>query len=78
MLTPTTIATVKATAPVLAEHGYAIIQRFYERLFEAHPELKNIFNMRHQERGEQQRALARRRAGLCNPHRQPAGAGPGG
>ena len=58
MLKPTTIATVKATAPVLAEHGYAIIQRFYERLFQAHPELKNLFNMRHQERGEQQRALA--------------------
>jgi nitric oxide dioxygenase len=58
MLTPTTIATIKATAPVLAEHGYAIIERFYQRLFEAHPELKNLFNMRHQERGEQQRALA--------------------
>ncbi|RZL92776.1 MAG: NO-inducible flavohemoprotein [Variovorax sp.] len=58
MLTPTTIATVKATAPVLAEHGYTIIQRFYDRLFEAHPGLKNLFNMRHQQRGEQQRALA--------------------
>jgi nitric oxide dioxygenase len=58
MLKPSTIATVKATAPVLAVHGYAIIQRFYERLFQAHPELKNLFNMRHQERGEQQRALA--------------------
>jgi nitric oxide dioxygenase len=58
MLTPTTITTVKATAPVLAEHGYPIIECFYRRLFEAHPELKNLFNMRHQERGEQQRALA--------------------
>ena len=58
MFKPSTIAIVKATAPVLAVHGYAIIQRFYQRLFEAHPELKNIFNMRHQERGEQQRALA--------------------
>ena len=58
MLKPTTLSTVKATAPVLAVHGYAIIQRFYERLFQAHPELKNLFNMRHQERGEQQRALA--------------------
>ena len=57
MLTPKTIDTVKATAPILAEHGYAIIQRFYRRLFEAHPELKNLFNMRHQERGEQQRSL---------------------
>jgi nitric oxide dioxygenase len=58
MLKPSTIATVKATAPVLAVHGHAIIQRFYDRLFQAHPELKNLFNMRHQERGEQQRALA--------------------
>jgi nitric oxide dioxygenase len=58
MLNPSKIATVKATAPVLAAQGYAIIQRFYQRLFEAHPELKNLFNMRHQERGEQQRALA--------------------
>ena len=78
MLTPSTIATVKATAPVLAEHGYAIIQRFYQRLFQAHPELKNIFNMRHQERGEQQRALAGGGAGLCHAYRQPVGAGPGG
>jgi nitric oxide dioxygenase len=58
MLTTATIATVKATAPVLAEHGLAIINRFYQRMLGAHPELKNIFNMRHQERGEQQRALA--------------------
>jgi nitric oxide dioxygenase len=58
MLTQKTIDIVKSTAPVLAQHGYAIIQRFYQRLFEAHPELKNLFNMRHQERGEQQRALA--------------------
>ena len=58
MLTPSTIATIKATAPVLAEHGYSIIDRFYERLFVAHPELKNVFNVRHQESGEQQRALA--------------------
>lgn len=58
MLKPETIAIVKSTAPVLAEHGYTIIQRFYERLFQAHPDLKNVFNMRHQERGEQQRALA--------------------
>jgi len=59
MLTQKTKEIVKATAPVLAEHGYPIIKRFYTRLFEAHPELKNVFNMTHQERGEQQQALAR-------------------
>ena len=58
MLDSATIATVKATAPVLAEHGLAIIELFYRRLFEAHPELKNLFNMRHQQLGDQQRALA--------------------
>ncbi|MGH0346889.1 NO-inducible flavohemoprotein [Sinorhizobium meliloti] len=59
MLTQKTKDIVKATAPVLAQHGYAIIQHFYKRMFEAHPELKDIFNMAHQERGEQQQALAR-------------------
>lgn len=59
MLTQKTKDIVKATAPVLAQHGYAIIQHFYKRMFQAHPELKNIFNMAHQERGEQQQALAR-------------------
>lgn len=59
MLTQKTKDTVKATAPVLAEHGYDIIKHFYRHMLGAHPELKNIFNMRHQERGEQQQALAR-------------------
>jgi nitric oxide dioxygenase len=59
MLTQHTKDIVKATAPVLAEHGYEIIKCFYRRLFEAHPELKNTFNMAHQEQGQQQQALAR-------------------
>jgi nitric oxide dioxygenase len=59
ILTQKTKDTVKATAPVLAQHGYDIIRHFYPRMFKAHPELKNIFNMSHQERGEQQQALAR-------------------
>jgi nitric oxide dioxygenase len=59
MLTQKTKDTVKATAPVLAEHGVDIIGHFYKRLFNAHPELKNVFNVSHQERGEQQQALAR-------------------
>jgi nitric oxide dioxygenase len=59
MLTQKTKDIVKATAPVLAEHGYDIIKCFYKRMLEAHPELKNVFNMAHQERGQQQQALAR-------------------
>lgn len=59
MLTQRTKDVVKATAPVLAQHGYPIIERFYRRLFDAHPELKNVFNMAHQDQGQQQQALAR-------------------
>lgn len=59
MLTQKTKDIVKSTAPVLAQHGYAIIKCFYTRLFHAHPELKNVFNMAHQEQGQQQQALAR-------------------
>ena len=36
---------VKATAPVLTAHRYPIIQRFYQRPFEVHPELENEFNV---------------------------------
>ncbi len=72
MLTQETIATVSATVPALAEHGHAIVQRFYAHLFETHPELKNMFNVRHQERGEQQQALARAvyayAAHIADPH----------
>ncbi len=59
MLTQRTKEIVKTTAPVLAEHGTAIIKRFYEHLFQAHPELKNLFNIAHQQQGQQQEALAR-------------------
>jgi nitric oxide dioxygenase len=59
MLTQHTKDIVKATAPVLAAHGYDIIKHFYRSLLGTHPELKNVFNMRHQERGQQQEALAR-------------------
>lgn len=59
MLTQKTKDTVKATAPVLAQHGYEIIKHFYRNMLTAHPELKNVFNMRHQEHGQQQEALAR-------------------
>ncbi|SHN32874.1 NO-inducible flavohemoprotein [Gracilibacillus kekensis] len=53
-----TIETVKATVPVLAEHGTAITTRFYQLLFTNHPELKNIFNQSNQKKGKQPVALA--------------------
>ncbi|MGB7193940.1 MAG: NO-inducible flavohemoprotein [Collimonas pratensis] len=49
---------IAASVPVLREHGVAISRCFYQRLFAAHPELKNIFNMPNQESGKQQQALA--------------------
>ncbi|MBN3812052.1 NO-inducible flavohemoprotein [Paraburkholderia sp. Ac-20347] len=58
-LTADQIARVKATAPVFAEHGTTITKHFYQRMFNAHPELKNIFNQTHQKSGSQPETLAR-------------------
>lgn len=49
---------VKATVPVLQERGADITKRFYQLLFEKHPELKNIFNQTNQRKGDQPVALA--------------------
>ncbi|MFL9933567.1 NO-inducible flavohemoprotein [Paraburkholderia sp. RL18-103-BIB-C] len=53
------MARVKATAPVLAEHGPTITRHFYRRMFARHPELKNLFNQTHQTTGSQPETLAR-------------------
>ncbi|WP_066174376.1 NO-inducible flavohemoprotein [Bacillus marinisedimentorum] len=53
-----TIDIIKSTVPVLKEHGETITTRFYQMMFEAHPELLNIFNQTHQKEGKQPRALA--------------------
>jgi nitric oxide dioxygenase len=57
-LTPDQVAIIKATVPVLAEHGTTITTKFYQDMLSAHPELKNIFNNTHQATGHQPRALA--------------------
>ncbi|MBY6087977.1 NO-inducible flavohemoprotein [Priestia flexa] len=49
---------VKSTAPVLAQYGEQITTCFYRNLFEAHPELLNVFNRTNQRTGRQQTALA--------------------
>lgn len=49
---------IKATAPVLQEHGVAIVDLFYKRLLHDHPQLKNFFNLSHQATGVQSAALA--------------------
>jgi nitric oxide dioxygenase len=49
---------VKATAPILKQHGVVLTSHFYQRMFQHNPELKNIFNQGHQHAGQQQQALA--------------------
>lgn len=57
-LDPEKLDIVKATLPVVKEHGESITKHFYKRMFKQHPELKNIFNMAHQITGHQPKALA--------------------
>lgn len=57
LLTPETIAIVKATGPALQQHGVAITTRMYERLFE-NPGVRAMFDAAAQESGEQPRRLA--------------------
>lgn len=49
---------VLATVPVLKEHGLELTKYFYNRMFTHNPELKNVFNLRNQQSGKQQTALA--------------------
>jgi nitric oxide dioxygenase len=62
MIKPESIAVIKATVPVLQQHGEALTRLFYQRLFENNPEVKVFFNQAHQQAGSQQRALA---AAVC-------------
>lgn len=58
MASPKTLEIVKATVPVLEEHGTAITTVFYKNMFNQHPELLDIFNETNQKLGRQQTALA--------------------
>lgn len=58
MLDTATRELVKATAPVLREHGLTLTRHFYARMFRDNPELKAVFNQGHQRAGTQQQALA--------------------
>jgi len=49
---------IQASVPVLQAHGLAITTTFYSNMFNAHPELKNLFNMGNQANGSQQQSLA--------------------
>lgn len=50
------LAIGKATVPILDVHGEGITRAFYRNLFEAHPELKDIFSMADQVKADQPRA----------------------
>lgn len=58
MISEQTMTIVKSTAPVLAKEGESITKLFYAKLFDNHPELKHVFNMANQGKGEQAKALA--------------------
>ncbi|KAF1911298.1 globin-like protein [Ampelomyces quisqualis] len=57
-LTPSQVQIIKATVPVLAEHGNSITTKMYADMIDANPDLRNIFNHTHQATGHQARALA--------------------
>ncbi len=58
MLSSNAIPYIDASVPVLREHGTAITRHFYDSMFGAHPELRQLFNMGNQANGSQQQALA--------------------
>ncbi|KAJ5550210.1 hypothetical protein N7535_001852 [Penicillium sp. DV-2018c] len=55
---PDQIALIKATVPVLVEHGNTITTVFYRNLLSAHPAMNTVFNTSNQVNGHQSRALA--------------------
>ncbi|PGH12595.1 hypothetical protein AJ80_06653 [Polytolypa hystricis UAMH7299] len=49
---------IKATVPILAEHGVSITTEFYKNMLTENPSLYKVFNIANQVTGHQQRALA--------------------
>lgn len=57
-LSPEQIQLIKATVPVLQQHGTDITTVFYNNMLTAHPELNSVFNNANKVNGHQPRALA--------------------
>ncbi|OJJ33275.1 hypothetical protein ASPWEDRAFT_174689 [Aspergillus wentii DTO 134E9] len=57
-LSPEQIQIIKATVPVLQQHGATITTVFYKNMLDAHPELNAVFNTSNQVNGHQPRSLA--------------------
>lgn len=58
MVSKQEVETIHSTVPILQDKGVEITANFYGRLFEAHPELRDVFNQPNQNRGLQSTALA--------------------
>lgn len=58
LISPESIAVVKATAPVVAQHALEITKTFYPIMFKNNPEALQFFNKTNQQRGRQPQALA--------------------
>lgn len=58
MLSESTIQIIKAITPAVAQHAEEITTNFYNRMFQANPEVRAFFNAAHQESGRQPLALA--------------------
>lgn len=58
-LTQAQVKIVKATAPILKQHGKTITSTMYRNMLGANPDMRNIFSLRSQVTGEQPEALAR-------------------
>ncbi|MEU7379882.1 globin domain-containing protein [Streptomyces sp. NPDC042207] len=77
MLSEQSAATVRATLPAVGAAIERITERFYARLFDAHPELlRDLFNRGNQAAGTQRQALAGSIAGfathlVANPDQRP-------
>lgn len=57
-ISPSQLAIIKATVPVLQAHGETITTVMYKNMIKAHPDLKNVFSHTSQTTGAQPRALA--------------------
>ena len=58
MLTQEEKGIILETVPLLQEKGTEITSKFYNRMFNQHPELRNMFNQTNQKKGFQSTALA--------------------
>lgn len=57
-LSQQTVQLIQATMPILETRGVEITRHFYARVFNLYPSLKTIFNLDHQNSGQQPMALA--------------------